>query len=230
MANYSQYKNLELPVTPEYYDVNVFNKNAMVIDSELNKLDLKNKSQDELLATKESLEAETLRATNKEITITGDLTSEVSRAKSSENELSERIVTEINRASMVENIMSENFSTLISELTERLNALADSDDTTLDQLSEIVAYIKNNKNIIDEITTSKINTTDIVDNLLSTTINKPLSSNQGRILKEMIDNLSFESIGASAANHSHGDIKTITISAIEPEIVAEGEIVIVYES
>ena len=46
---------------------------------------------------------------------------------------------------------------LISELTIRLNALADSDDTTLDQLSEIVAYIKNNKSLIDGITTSKVN-------------------------------------------------------------------------
>ena len=42
---------------------------------------------------------------------------------------------------------------LITVLTDRLNALADSDDTTLDQLSEIVAYIKSNKSLIDNITT-----------------------------------------------------------------------------
>lgn len=46
---------------------------------------------------------------------------------------------------------------LISGLTIRLNALADSDDTTLDQLSEIIAYIKNNKSLIDGVTTSKVN-------------------------------------------------------------------------
>lgn len=46
---------------------------------------------------------------------------------------------------------------LISCLSVRLNALADSDDTTLDQLSEIVAYIKNNKSLIDGVTTSKVN-------------------------------------------------------------------------
>ena len=36
-----------------------------------------------------------------------------------------------------------------------VNTLLDSDDTTLDQMSEIVAYIKNNKGLIDGITTSK---------------------------------------------------------------------------
>ena len=46
---------------------------------------------------------------------------------------------------------------LISNLSTRLQTLADSDDTTLDQLSEIVAYIKNNKSLIDGITTSKVN-------------------------------------------------------------------------
>lgn len=59
MAQYSQYKNLELPVSPERYNIQVFNKNNMVIDSELHKLDLKNQSQDELLATKESLNEHT---------------------------------------------------------------------------------------------------------------------------------------------------------------------------
>ncbi|MCI9448179.1 MAG: hypothetical protein HFH36_12500 [Lachnospiraceae bacterium] len=52
-------------------------------------------------------------------------------------------------------------SGLISELEKRLNAIADSDDITLDQLSEIVSYIKNNKELIDGITTSKVNVSDI---------------------------------------------------------------------
>ncbi|MDD7698261.1 MAG: hypothetical protein PUJ61_02740, partial [Spirochaetia bacterium] len=54
---------------------------------------------------------------------------------------------------------------LIDGLTSRLTALADSDDTTLDQLSEIVAYIKSNKALIDAVTTGKVSTSDIVDNL-----------------------------------------------------------------
>lgn len=76
---------------------------------------------------------------------------------------------------------------LVSGLTTRLNALADSDDTTLDQLSEIVAYIKNNKSLIDGITTSKVNVGDIIDNLTTNVTNKPLSAAQGVALKSLID-------------------------------------------
>lgn len=55
MAGYTKYKNLEKPLSTEKYNVGVANKNSDVIDSELHKLDLKNESQDALLATKESL-------------------------------------------------------------------------------------------------------------------------------------------------------------------------------
>ncbi|MCM1100143.1 MAG: hypothetical protein NC079_00670 [Clostridium sp.] len=41
MATYSQYKNLELPAVSDRYDIQVFNKNNLIIDSELHKLDLK---------------------------------------------------------------------------------------------------------------------------------------------------------------------------------------------
>ena len=94
-------------------------------------------------------------------------------------------------------ISSHNISTsahddirdLISGLTTRLNALADSDDTTLDQLSEIVAYIKSNKSLIDSITTSKVNVSDIINNLTTNVTNKPLSAAQGVALKGLIDAL-----------------------------------------
>ena len=76
---------------------------------------------------------------------------------------------------------------LISDLEGRLNAIADSDDTTLDQLSEIVTYIKSNKSLIDSITTGKVSTADIVNNLVSTVTNKPLSAAQGKALKALID-------------------------------------------
>lgn len=76
---------------------------------------------------------------------------------------------------------------LISELGARLNTLADSDDTTLDQLSEIVTYIKSNRSLIEDITTAKVNVSDIIDNLSSTYANKPLSAKQGKILKDLID-------------------------------------------
>ena len=76
---------------------------------------------------------------------------------------------------------------LIKDLTGRLNALADSDDTTLDQMSEIVAYIKNNKNLIDNITTTKSNVADIINNLTTNVTDRPLSAAQGVALKELID-------------------------------------------
>ena len=74
----------------------------------------------------------------------------------------------------------------IKDLDRRLNALADSDDTTLDQMSEIVTYIKSNKSLIDNITTTKINVADIIDNLTSVSINKPLSAKQGKLLNDLI--------------------------------------------
>lgn len=76
---------------------------------------------------------------------------------------------------------------LISGLTQRLNALADSDDTTLDQMSEVVAYIKSNKSLIDAITTSKVNVSDIIDNLTTNLSNKVLSASMGVELKKLID-------------------------------------------
>lgn len=78
---------------------------------------------------------------------------------------------------------------VIEALTSRLNTLSDSDDETLDQFSEIVAYIKNNKSLIDSITTAKLNVTDIVDNLTSAAADKPLSARQGKVLRDLIDTL-----------------------------------------
>ena len=81
---------------------------------------------------------------------------------------------------------------LIDGLSSRLNALADSDGDTLDQISEMVAYIENNKNLIDSITTNKINISDIVDNLTTSVADKPLSAKQGVQLKALIDTLTTE--------------------------------------
>lgn len=78
---------------------------------------------------------------------------------------------------------------LITGLTNRLNALADSDDTTLDQMSELVAYIKANRDLIDSVTTSKVNVADIIDNLTTNVANKPLSAAQGVAIKALIDEL-----------------------------------------
>lgn len=86
---------------------------------------------------------------------------------------------------------------LIEGLAARLNTIANSTDVDLDQLAEIVAYIKNNKSLIDGITTSKVNVTDIIDNLTTNVANKPLSAAQGVVLKGLIDGLSSGKLDAS---------------------------------
>ena len=78
---------------------------------------------------------------------------------------------------------------LIEGLTTRLNTIADSSDEDLNQLSELVAYIKNNKSLIDGITTGKVSVSDIVDNLTTSVSNKPLSAKQGVVLKGVTDTI-----------------------------------------
>jgi len=95
----------------------------------------------------------------------------------------------------------------LNALATRLNAVANSDDTTLDQLSEIVAYIKNNKSLIDSVTTSKVNVSDIVDTLVSTDATKPLSANQGRALKALIDAIpALPTLARVATSGSYDDL------------------------
>ena len=76
---------------------------------------------------------------------------------------------------------------LINNLTTRLNTIANSEDVDLDQLGELVAYIKSNRSLIEEITTNKVSVADIIDNLTTSVINKPLSAKQGVVLKGLID-------------------------------------------
>lgn len=76
---------------------------------------------------------------------------------------------------------------LVEGLATRLNTLADSDDETLDQVSELVAYIKSNRSLIEQITTGKVSVSDIIDNLTTNVANKPLSAAQGVKLKALID-------------------------------------------
>lgn len=227
--NYTTHYRLQKDLTVEKYDVNVVNMNSDIIDSALHRLDLKNESQDELLATKESLNSEITRATSKEDDIMENLTSEIERALLAEETINMSLHEHISDKTNPHNITKDqlelenvdntsdidkpvstaqqnaldltisthdtselshsNIRLLIYDLTTRLNALADSDDTTLDQLSEIVAYIKNNKSLIDGITTSKVNTSDIIDDLNSSAADKVLSAKQGMILKGLITDL-----------------------------------------
>lgn len=99
---------------------------------------------------------------------------------------------------------------LITGLTTRLNALADSDDTTLDQLSEFVAYIKSNRTLIENVTTNKVNVSDIIDNLTTNVSNKPLSAAQGVAIKSLIDSLQTAVNGKASSDHTHDAATTST--------------------
>lgn len=95
---------------------------------------------------------------------------------------------ELDSATIKQNTIDiSNITIFLEQLSNRLNTILNSDDVTLDQLSEIVAYIKSNKNLIDEITTSKVSVSDIVDNLTTYDDKKPLSANQGAELNNKLN-------------------------------------------
>ena len=106
----------------------------------------------------------------------------------------------------------------LKALADRINAVLDSDDTTLDELSEIVAYIKSNKALIDGVTTSKVNVSDIINNLTSNVTNKPLSASQGVALKALIDAITVPTKVSELEN----DSKFLT--SIPSEYVTETEL------
>lgn len=75
----------------------------------------------------------------------------------------------------------------IEEIAEDFYTFADCDDETLSQLQEVVNYIKNNASLIEGVTTSKVNVSDIINDLTTNASNKPLSAAQGVVLKALID-------------------------------------------
>lgn len=93
---------------------------------------------------------------------------------------------------------------LISGLVTRLDALANSDDTTLDQMAEVVKYIKDNRDLISQITTDKVSVSDIVNNTTTNVSNRPLSAAQGVALKALIDAITVPTkLSQLAADASH---------------------------
>lgn len=81
---------------------------------------------------------------------------------------------------------------LIDGLTTKLNNFLDVDDTTTDQLSEVITLINNNKGTLESLTTSKINVSDIVNNLTTNSTSKVLSAAQGVVIQSLIDDLQAE--------------------------------------
>ena len=115
---------------------------------------------------------------------------------------------------------------LISNLTAQLEALANTDEESLAKIEEMVAYIESNKDLIESITTGKVNVSDIVDNLTTSVSDQPLSAKMGVQLKALIDAITIPTslpasdvyawakaankptytaseVGASATGHKH---------------------------
>lgn len=97
---------------------------------------------------------------------------------------------------------------LIDGFAARLNAFANSTDEDLDTAQEFMLYIKANRDLISQITTSKVSVADIVNNLTTNVTNKPLSAAQGVALKAMIDAITVPTkLSELAGDASH---RTVT--------------------
>ncbi len=94
-------------------------------------------------------------------------------------------ITSHNTSSTAHNDIRVKLQSLVNQLNSFLNV----DDETRNELSEVLDLIDANKDLIEEITTKKVNVADIIDNLVTNASNQPLSAAQGVVLKELIDAL-----------------------------------------
>ena len=76
---------------------------------------------------------------------------------------------------------------ILQDLATQIETLLNTDESTLAEMQEVIDYINSNKDLIEEISTGKVNVSDIVDNLVTNVANKPLSAAQGVVLKALID-------------------------------------------
>ena len=86
----------------------------------------------------------------------------------------------------------EDIRTLITDLSTAVNNFLDVDDTTTDQLSEVLTLIENNKGTLESLTTTKVNVSDIVNNLTTNSTSKVLSAAQGVAIQGLINDLQTE--------------------------------------
>ena len=97
---------------------------------------------------------------------------------------------------------------------QTLKSLLASDDVNLDTIQEIITFIKNNKDVIDSISTNKVNKIDIVDSLLSNDSQRPLSANQGSVIKALIDAMTLVIANKVNANGTDRLVKLIEVTQI----------------
>lgn len=76
----------------------------------------------------------------------------------------------------------------IDDLNQKLNFLNDSEDLNLDQLSEIVTFMKENKELIENLDTNKVNKNDILFTFDENSENLSTSKAIGDWIKTYVDN------------------------------------------
>jgi hypothetical protein len=111
----------------------------------------------------------------------------------------------------------------ITTLAERLNAVANSDDITLDQLSEIVEYIKDNREIIEIITTEKADTEDVME--LNSRLDAEIEERETHINDfENPHNVTAEQVGT----YAKGEVFTKAETMTEIEVYVSNELGVIY--
>ena len=100
---------------------------------------------------------------------------------------------------------------LIEDINTKLMNFLDlgTDESTgkevIDSVSELVGLYEENADLINSITTSKVNVSDIIDNLTTASTSKVLSANQGVEIKKLIDALQTTVNGKANSGHTHDD-------------------------
>lgn len=98
-----------------------------------------------------------------------------------------------------------------------IQAVLQSDDLTLDTVQEIVNYIKANKDALTLLGGSKINISDIANNLTTTATGKVLDARQGKALKDLIDALQATVSGLqteAAGFATKGELSAVAANAV----------------
>lgn len=99
----------------------------------------------------------------------------------------------------------------VKDLSDKWNAFFDSDDATMDQATELIQAIKDNAGTIEQLTSGKVNVSDIINNLTTNVANKPLSAAQGVVLKGLIDTLTTKVNGKPDLSDTEIDTLTAAI-------------------
>lgn len=105
----------------------------------------------------------------------------------------------------------------ISDLSTKVNHFLNVDDETKDELSEVLQLIENNKGTVESLVKDKINKSDIVNDLTTSSADKVLSAKQGAVLKSSIDNL----INAAATKT---ELSTHTSNTSNPHKVTKEQV------